>query len=237
MSNFETALALLSSTTASADGSGAVVDLGVTKRLLRQTLSVTAAAGALNVTLEASADGATAWRPFGTFSPTLGPTTEKLTFISPERYVRVSWKTATSTTLAVAGAVGIVYANLDDFDRFGLPAGTASGFTRSTLAEALAAASVDADGKLALRADLPLVSWGADLSRRVCQIAAYEVMSARGFNPDTGSDTNIRMRFDDAWKWLTAYANGHVNSKEIVDSTPEDDDDGPDISAYPTRGW
>lgn len=242
MSNWESAQALLAATTQTTSGAGAAVDLGARDRLLRQTLAVSGASGTaptLDVRLEASADGLSGWRTVATFARATLPTVEKISAVSPERYVRVAWTIAGTTpafTFGVTGAKGVSYANLDDFDQHGVPTAALRSRTTTQKCDALAAASEKADGKLALRYDLPLVSWGSDLTEAVCKLAAYEEMSVRGFNPD-GSDGHIRDRHNDAWKWLSEVADGRVSPVGLVDSTADVEDDGVIVYTDARRGW
>lgn len=241
--NWESAQALLAIAAQTTTGAGAAVDLGARDRLLRQTLAVSAASGTsptLDVRLEASADGLTGWRTFATFTRATVAAVEKITAISPERYVRVAWTIggtdAPSFTFGVTGMRGVSYANLDDFDQHGVPSAALRSRTTTQKCEALAAASTKAEGKLQLRFDLPLVSWGRDLTEAVCKLAAYEEMSVRGFNPD-GSDSHIRDRHNDAWKWLSEVADSRVDPVDIVDSTPDVADDGVVVVTTEARGW
>ncbi len=239
--NWETAKVLQAGTAVSASGAGAAVDLGTRDRLLRQVLNVTAisAGASLAVRLEVSPDGTTAWRTLDVFATRTSVGAERRTFISPERYVRVAYTITgggPSVTFDVSGAAGIVYANLDDLDQHGVPAPSLAKRTSHQKCEALAAASTEADGKLALAFDLPLEAWSLDLTKAVCKIAAYEELSVRGFNPD-GSDANVRDRRNDAWKWLDSVARGETIPVGIVDSTPEVEDDGIVVVTHEARGW
>lgn len=243
MANWESTQALLASAAQAASGAGAAVDLGTRDRLLRQALSVSVASGTsptLDVRLEASADGATGWKSFATFARATAAGVEKICAVSPERYVRVAWTMGgtggPSFTFAVSGTRGVCYANLDDLDALGMPAAALATRTPSQRAAALAAASEKADGKLAVAFDLPLVSWGLDLTEAVCKIAAYDLLSVRGFNPD-GADQNIRDRYDDAWKWLREVADARAIPVGLVDSTTDVDDGGIAVVSYASRGW
>lgn len=243
MANWESTQALLASAAQAASGAAAAVDLGSRDRLLRQTLAVSAASGSsptLDVRLEASADGATGWRSFATFTRATAATVEKISAVSPERYVRVAWTIGgtggPSFTFAVSGTRGICYANLDDLDALGMPVAALATRTPSQRAAALAAASEKADSKLGVAFDLPLVAWGLDLTEAVCKIAAYDLLSVRGFNPD-GADENIRVRHDDAWTWLRDVADAKAVPVGIVDSTADVDDAGIAVVSYASRGW
>lgn len=241
MANWETAQALLAPSAQTASGASASVDLGARDRLLRQTLNISAAAGTMptvDVRLEASDDGAT-WAAFATFARAKSAGVERITAISPARFVRVAWSvagTAPSFTFGVTGTRGLVYANLDDLDAYGMQAAALASFPASKRAAALASASEKADSKLGVAFDLPLTAWGTDLRECVCKIAAYDLLSVRGFNPD-GADQNIRDRNADAWKWLREVADLTAVPVGIVDSTVDVDDAGIAIVSAPSRGW
>jgi phage gp36-like protein len=103
--------------------------------------------------------------------------------------------------------------------------------------EQLAATTELASGILAARFDLPITSWGGDLTQAVCKIAAYEILSVRGFNPD-GDDKNVRDRYDDAMKWLADVAAGRITPIGLVDSTPDTEDlGGAEVVTVASRGW
>lgn len=243
MANWEAAQTLHASAARTATGASAAIDLGVTKRLLRQQLNVTAVAGAsqtLDVRLESSVDGLDGWKSFATFTRAQAVAVQKIAAISPDRYVRVSWTIAgsgPSFTFDVDGNAGITYANLADLATHGLPGAALSSVSDTSKCEALAAASEEADGKLAVVKTLPLVSWGTDLTKAICKIAAYELLSVKGFNPD-GDDANVRDRYLDAMKWLDGIAKGTVAPSVMVDSTPEESESlGAEVVTHAARAW
>jgi phage gp36-like protein len=250
MPNWESALTLLESGAITATGQSASVDLGSRDRLLRQSLVITAASGtspSITVRLESSADDSTGWKTFGTFSQFNTTATERLTFISPDRYVRVAYTvsgTTPSFTLSVIGYQGVAFANLEQFDTYGLPSATTtatntspSAITPTRRCESIAATTEMVSAILAGRYDAPLSSWGLDLTQAVCKITAYDLLSVRGFSPD-GRDSNVRARYDDAMKWLADVANNRVNPAGIVDTTTGDDDTGGvEAVTYAPRAW
>jgi phage gp36-like protein len=80
-------------------------------------------------------------------------------------------------------------------------------------------------------------AWGNDLSAAVCKIAAYELLAIRGFNPD-GDDEQVRKRYEDAMKWLADIAAGRISPVGLVDSTPDEPDEGgAEVVTLPARGW
>ena len=128
----------------------------------------------------------------------------------------------------------MAYATRDDLARLGLPPAVLSAIPTADQDAALEAASDLADSYLSARYTLPLVSWEDDLRRAVAHIAAYDLMVRRGFNP-TGADEQIRLRYEDAIRWLEGVARGLLHP-QIVDSSPEDLP-GPVGYTRPRRGW
>lgn len=129
----------------------------------------------------------------------------------------------------------MAYATRADLTRLSLPAAALAGVPEADQDAALEAASDLADSYLAARYTLPLVSWQDDLRRAVCAIAAYDLMVRRGFSPQ-GADEQLRLRYEDALRWLDLVARGLV-SPAIEDSAPGDDGAGPVGYTRPKRGW
>ncbi|HEX2864979.1 MAG TPA: DUF1320 domain-containing protein [Deinococcales bacterium] len=124
----------------------------------------------------------------------------------------------------------------------GLPAKVASGFTDDDLSTALEDASALADGYLSARFALPLTAHGPDLTSAVTRIAAYNLLVGRGFSPQPGTpDEQVRLRYEDAVKWLEGVSRGLVSPAGLVDSTPPNPEPGdlgePLVTSRPRRGW
>ena len=138
----------------------------------------------------------------------------------------------------------MTYASADDLRRpaLGLPARALEGVSPADLADGLEAASRLADSYLAGRYALPLTAWGADLRWAVAAVAAYNLLAGRGFNPQPGTaDEQVRMRFEDALRWLRDAAAGRVTPTGVADSGPPGEADGdagePVVASDPPRGW
>jgi phage gp36-like protein len=132
------------------------------------------------------------------------------------------------------------YATSIDFLRLGLPDRAAAAQTSAEVEAMLGAASRLADSYLRKRYALPLRGWDEALTRAVCAIAAYDALSRRGMNPENLADANIRMRYDDAIKWLKCVAEGDF-SPDIEDGSVGDVA-GPGnsmavVMADAKRGW
>lgn len=238
MPNWEAVKTLRESAAETASGVGPSIDLGARDRLLRQVLTVTAAAGTLVVRLEASADGASGWRSFATFAPLTTTGSERCTFIAPERYVRVGWTITGGVghTFGIDGHKGVVFANLEQLEQFGMAKGALASLSPTTKAEELAGTTELASGILAVRYDPPIVTKSLDLAKAVCKIAVYELLSVRGLNPD-GDDSNIRTRYEDAMKWLEKVASGAITPVDLIDTSPDEDGWGVEMVTHAPRPW
>lgn len=133
-----------------------------------------------------------------------------------------------------------VYATAADLTRLAIPAEALEGITVEDQDAALSAASSVADGYLASRYTLPLTSWGDDLRRAVCLIAAYDLMTRRGYNPE-GGDEQLRLRYEDAIRWLERVADGKVTPPAEDSSTAGTSASAglgsPEVRSGTKRGW
>ena len=130
------------------------------------------------------------------------------------------------------------YATSTDLARFGVGALATAGMASGDLDAAMLAAAAVAESYLAVAYTLPLTSWGDDLRRAVCMIAAWDILGGnRGFNPEQGSDTAVRLRYEDAIRWLERVASGAVVPVGIVDSTPTENEGAGYFHSDAKRGW
>lgn len=127
------------------------------------------------------------------------------------------------------------YATSAEFALIGLPPIALSGFTGDVDAHLTAASGV-VDSYLRGRYRLPLSSpYPQEIIHVVCNLAAYSVLSIRGFDPTNGQDANYRMKYDDAMAWLERVAGGRVSLALEADATPTAHDGGPIVSSRSTR--
>lgn len=103
----------------------------------------------------------------------------------------------------------MAYATRADLTRLGIRAGALSGVSSDDQDAALEAASDLADSYLRSRYVLPLTGYGDDLKRAVCAIAAWDLLSTRGYNPQ-GSDEAIQTRQEQAIAWLKDVSAGRA---------------------------
>ncbi len=143
---------------------------------------------------------------------------------------------------------GTRYAQQADLANLGLIGGALATIPGATQNAALDAASAVVDSYLQSRYHLPLTQWGQDLVRATCCIAAYDLMSSRGYSPVGASDVNIRQRYLDVLEWLQEVSKGLQTPLSIIDSstTPGAGSDGSISSespgdfqmvTSPVRGW
>ena len=115
---------------------------------------------------------------------------------------------------------GTQYATRTDLANLGLIGNALASVPTGVQDAALLAASAMADSYLQSRFVLPVTSWGQDLVRIICIVAAYDIMTSRGYNPMAGADQNIRQRYIDALEWLDEVGKGTQSPSYIVDSNP-----------------
>lgn len=95
------------------------------------------------------------------------------------------------------------YAEIADLFVHGMPATARGRLSDDELNGAIISASGTADSKIRGRYPLPLIAWGVELTKYVCWIAAYELLSGpRGYNPAAGADINLVDRYSRAIEWL-----------------------------------
>lgn len=118
------------------------------------------------------------------------------------------------------------YATSLDLTALGISAAALASFPQGQQAQAIAAASDEADSYLGARFILPLTAWGQDLRKHVAAMAVYGLLAARGYNPDADENTTIRDRYKDAVKWLENVAAEKATPVVTDSSVGEGDDSG-----------
>lgn len=103
------------------------------------------------------------------------------------------------------------YATTTDLTRFGLPSTALTGVSSTTQEEAISAASALADSYLRSRYDLPLTSYGDDLTQCVCALAAETLLTSRGLDPGRANGDVILTRADNARAWLKDVSAGRAS--------------------------
>lgn len=127
------------------------------------------------------------------------------------------------------------YASLADLAALGLPPHALAGVEAADQYAALEAASALVDSYLRGRYPLPLLSWGRELTRVTAIIAAYDLMSRRGYDPNRPGDENLRLRYEDAIRWLEGVAAGRIDPQ--VGVAPPDEPGGAVWAKTSSRRW
>lgn len=115
-----------------------------------------------------------------------------------------------------------------------LPPGALAGISEPEQQAALDARSAFVDGYLRTRYTLPLRAWDQSITRAVCDMAAWDLLKRRGFNPENPADAAVRMGHDDAVKWLREVANQEAHPT-VTESSPVTF--APVVISDPPRGW
>lgn len=113
----------------------------------------------------------------------------------------------------------------------------AMGKTTAQLNAALVTASRLADSYLKTRYTVPLTAWDDDLSRAVCDVAAYDIAGSKAHGVD-GGKTLIRVRYDDAIRWLKDVSSGEASLAVAEEADAEHGEAfGYGASSDDERGW
>ncbi len=126
------------------------------------------------------------------------------------------------------------YADATQFESFGLPPAALDGFAGNVLDHLnLASGKVDSYLRGRYKVPLPGPSYPGEIVEAVCAIAAFTILSARGFDPSSGADQTVRERYLDQVGrpglkgWLQQLAEGRVNLDIGSDGTPGVNDGAP----------
>lgn len=230
-------MTLQASTTESADGLSAALDIGE-RATVRLTLTATAASGTLDVSLETSDDDdAATWRTAGAFAQLAAVGAKDLEVVGVERFVRARWAIAgdaPSFTFAIAGRAVTAYTNRALIEALGIDAEAIREVQDDDVARAASAASREYDRHIWLR-DTPLREREvtADVVQDASIIAAYHLMSVRGFDAQR-EGTDIVSRYRDTIDRLTALDGG--KKLPPFDTGPATTD-SIQIATSARRGW
>lgn len=103
--------------------------------------------------------------------------------------------------------------------------------------DALISASALADGYLSARFTLPITVYSTELTSKICDLAAYDLLSAKPVNPE-GGPWDRRRRYEDAISWLTKVSENKITPVGITDSSvPERKGGKIRLVTSEPRGW
>lgn len=129
------------------------------------------------------------------------------------------------------------YLTTAELASIGIPSACLSGVSAPDQQAAIDAATATADGYIGTQYDVPLVSWGHDLRWCVARLAAYILITRRGYNPE--ANQAFRQGYDDAIAWLTDVSRGRVMLAATVAGVPTGGTSGaiPYVYSETLRGW
>ncbi len=120
---------------------------------------------------------------------------------------------------------------------YGVNAEALVGIPDAAVEAAIEAASDFADSAFRARYNLPLLAWGADVKRACAQLAAYDLLVVRGFNPELGADSNMGARAELAQAWLRAVGRQEMHANVTPSPVQTPDFDEPRVITASARGW
>lgn len=140
------------------------------------------------------------------------------------------------------------YASLTDLVNYGLPATALANLTTGQQQAAVDDASDIVNSYLNGRYQLPLLQWDTSITQATCVIAAYNLLSIRGYNPASGADVNIKSRYDHAISWLEQVQRQAAHPIVVQSPDPNGATRQPFVSSNsviftatgataPSRGW
>lgn len=137
-----------------------------------------------------------------------------------------------------------LYCTVADLGRFGVNAQATEDLpVPENLTPAIEARSAFIDSYLNLKFTLPILVWGADLKECCAVLAAWDVISVRGFKPDENpEDHPLRIRYEDMIKWLESIRDGELIPVVTDSDTGDDGDSGggmraPQVGCNESRGY
>lgn len=111
------------------------------------------------------------------------------------------------------------YATVTDLTTYGINPVAVANIDAVTLQNQCNAASGIADGYLAGRYNMPLLTpYSPALVMYVTWIAAFLTMSVRGYNPDAGADALILDKYEKAVAWLEGVQRQRIHDPAIIQS-------------------
>lgn len=128
------------------------------------------------------------------------------------------------------------WVDADDLAAYGVQAAAFANVDSGDVTKALEGASEVAASYLRSRIQPTqiITSVGEDVKMHICMIAAYNLMSVRGFKPS--GDTQLAIRAEQARSWFRSVGRGET-TPAIVTTTAEPQRTGARVLSSPPRGW
>ena len=110
------------------------------------------------------------------------------------------------------------YCEPSEIGRYGVNAEAIADLNAELITPVIVAVSDEIDTYLRQQYVLPLSRWGSDITKAAAVMAAWEIISVRGFKPGENiEDSPLRLRYEDTLKWLKMVAAGTV-APDVDDS-------------------
>lgn len=131
------------------------------------------------------------------------------------------------------------YATTAQLASLSLTAQAAARYGNASMNAALQAASSRADTYLTSQFTLPLTSWDMQLTRVVCDMAAFDLARQYGLNPAAPDFKAIQSLFDGSLAWLQQVRTQELTPQyEDSGSAPGNvEEGGPFVITATTRGY
>lgn len=131
----------------------------------------------------------------------------------------------------------MAYATRTDLTTHGLSSAALGSISTTAQDAALDAASASADSYLRTRYSTPVTGYGVDLTRAVCALAAWDLLSVRGYDPQRGGDEAVRLRAEDAMRWLRDVSAGKASLSGVGESESDSWSEYLGPVSDEARGW
>lgn len=191
----------------------------------------------IKVTIDASGDGVTGWRPVDSFPALADTALIERAFIAGSRFVRARWElSAASATFRVSGEAHQIFFAESDITSGEVPAEAIAGIAKHVIADGIIKGSGDIEDALNSAYKPPILAVPESIRQRGGAIAAFHALKHRGLQPEGPNELVIDAK-KAAEKWLMRVSQGNLKPPGIVDSTPTRFEGGAVVRSSPRRGW
>ncbi len=119
-----------------------------------------------------------------------------------------------------------------------LPAAAIASVPSATQQALLDARNAYADDKMRARYRLPLASWPVSITRAICEMAAFDILCFRGYNPGSAADQLVQYKFEQAMKYFDDVERQRAHPLVTEAAPPGSlEFDAPLVVSNPRLGW
>jgi hypothetical protein len=238
------AITLHAASTENATGADGAFDVQGRLALKDIILDVPAVLGTsptLDVVVQTTLSVSGSWRTVKAFQRFVAPGVQKIPIVACDRFVRVVRTiggTTPSFTFGVTAKAVQMYVMPSDVLGLGnaLPPSMVGKFSQDDLLGACFTVSLLAEGFLDAAYEMPIVDIGSSLPAQLARMVAFSILEMRGMLGG-GIDPMILDSKDDVLSWLNKIARGTIRPPDIIDTTPEVEEEGAYGVSNVPRGW